>query len=441
MGLFKKKKSTIENPIVTKDVNEGNVTETLKSNVVQEKKENLSVFKYEVRDQHGQVIKSLFEAKDKSEVENYLVNEGYTVISIIPRKPYEISIGKNKVKRAELSFLLTQLATYIKAGIPLIDAVRILAKQTVKPDKRKVYERIVYDLVGGESFSTALSNQESVFPRLLINMVRTAEMTGDLPSILEEMADYYDSTEKTRKQMITALTYPSIVFTLSVIVIAFILIWVVPSFVEMYADQGSSLPGITQFTINVSDFLGKSYMYIIAVIVIVILLFSNAYKNIKGFRKNVQIFMMKFPVLGKIIIYNEVTMFTKTFASLLNHSVYITDSMEILSKITNNEVYKEVIYNTINNLGKGGAVSESFRGQWAVPVVAYEMILTGERTGQLGLMMEKVADFYSESHKNAVTMLKSLIEPVTIAFLAIAVGFILLSILIPMFNMYNTIQQ
>ena len=149
---------------------------------------------------------------------------------------------------------------------------------------------------------------------------------------------------------------------------------------------------------------------------------------------------MKLPVIGNIIIYNEVATFTKTFASLLNHGVFITDSMEVLSKITNNEVYKRIINKTINNLGKGESISASFKGEWAFPVIAYEMLVTGENTGQLGIMMEKVADHFQNLHKNLVTQLKSLIEPIMIIILAIIVGVILISIIYPMFDIYGKIQ-
>ena len=133
-------------------------------------------------------------------------------------------------------------------------------------------------------------------------------------------------------------------------------------------------------------------------------------------------------------------MFTKTFESLINHSVNITESMDVLSKISNNEIYKDIINDTLDNLSKGGKISEAFRGKWAFPIVAYEMLVTGEATGQLGLMMDKVAEHYNMLHKNAVTALKSLIEPITIIFLAIAVGFILLSMFIPMFDVLGTIS-
>ena len=159
---------------------------------------DLITFKYVVKNRAGQTIKSSFDAKSKSEVEAFLHNEGYTIVSIEPLKKnilnMEINMG-SKLKAGELSFALTQLSTYIKAGIPLIDSVRILAKQTEQPNKRKIYERIVFDLVAGESFSKALENQRDIFPRLLINMVKTAEMTGDLPSTLDEMSDYYTSID------------------------------------------------------------------------------------------------------------------------------------------------------------------------------------------------------------------------------------------------------
>lgn len=395
---------------------------------------------YVVKNDNNQIIKSAFDAYSKSEVEAFLINEGYTVVSIEPRKIYEIDLIPVKLKTGELSFALTQLSTYIKAGIPLIDSVRILAKQTTNPSKRKIYERVVYDLTTGENFSTALDNQDNIFPKLLINMVRTAEMTGDLPGTLDEMSDYYTSIEETRKQMISALTYPAVILTVAIVVVAFILIWVVPSFVEMYTENSAALPDITLFIMSTSEFLGQNYIYIVLILLAILLIYMYLYRNIKSFRKGVQTFYMKLPIFGNIMIYNEVTMFTKTFASLLNHSVRITDSMDILSKITNNEVYKDIITNTLNVLSKGGKISESFRGQWAFPVVAYEMLVTGESTGQLGVMMEKVSEHFQNLHRNSVTSLKSMIEPVTICLLAVAVGFILLSIVIPMFDMFNIVS-
>ena len=148
---------------------------------------------------------------------------------------------------------------------------------------------------------------------------------------------------------------------------------------------------------------------------------------------------MHIPVIKNIIIYNEVIMFTKTFASLINYDVFITDSMEILGKITNNEIYKLLIRDAVVNLSNGNSVSVAFKDNWAFPVIAYEMLVTGERTGRLGNMMDKVAEYYNTEQKNLIAQLKSLIEPVMIIFLAVIVGLVLLAVIVPMFNMYSEI--
>ena len=148
---------------------------------------------------------------------------------------------------------------------------------------------------------------------------------------------------------------------------------------------------------------------------------------------------MHFPVFNNVIIYNEVTMFTKTFASLLKHTVFITDSMEVLNKMTNNEIYKSMLLDTITNLARGDKISKAFENSWAFPVPAYEMIVTGEKTGQLAEMMQKVSEYYQELHRNEVTRLKAFIEPLLIVFLTFGVGVIVLAVVIPMFNIYQQI--
>ena len=150
---------------------------------------------------------------------------------------------------------------------------------------------------------------------------------------------------------------------------------------------------------------------------------------------------MHIPVIKEVIIYNEVTMFSKTFASLLAHNVYITDSMDILNRVTNNEIYKMMILDTVANLARGDKISAAFKDQWAFPIPAYEMIVTGEKTGQLAEMMARVSQYYQSLHKNTVSRIKALVEPILIIFLTFSVGAILLAVIIPMFNMYQQVQS
>lgn len=400
------------------------------------------MYKYVAKNNEtGKVETGYFAAFSKLDVHSFLLAEGYEVYEITPQSNFKkpFSFGPSKFNPNDLDFFLTQLSTFLKAGITLVDSVKILSKQSNKKSHKNVYKMIIYELTMGENFSEALAKQGTIFPRLLINMIKTAELTGDLPETLDDMADYYRETEKTRKQMVSAVTYPVVVLLFAIAVLIFIMVGVIPQFVGIYSNLGTELPGITVAVINLSNFLKNNWMYLLIGVVAFVLIFVILFKTIKVFKTVIQSMLMNLPVIGKIIIYNEITMFTKTFASLLNHNVYITDCMEVLSKITNNEVYKMLIFDTITNLAKGEAISNSFKNHWAFPNVAYEMILTGEKTGQLGTMMDRVANYYQEQHKNAVNQIKAFIEPIMIVILAGIVGTVLLSVVLPMFDMYQGI--
>ena len=406
-----------------------------------------NTYRYTARDSEGHDVVGYLVAYTKQEVFNFLESEGYTVFKLENNKFIELlygqkSFSKRKLKTKDLIFWLTQLSTYLKSSIPLTDAMRILGIQMGKRDqyKKRLFDAIVYQLIMGESFSDALLKQGSAFPSLLINMIKAAEATGDLEATLDDMAEYYNEIESTRKQMISALTYPTAVMIFSIAVVTFILLYVVPQFSGIYESAGVELNGLTLFVMSASDFLKNNIMYILIVIVVIILIIYYLYTNVKSIKYALQKFAIKLPLFGKIIIYNEMTIFTKTFSSLLKNNVFITDSMEILTKITNNEIYKEIMFNTINNIAVGEKISTSFKDNWAIPEVAYYMIVTGESTGELAEMMAKVSLYYQEEHKNIINSLKSLIEPIMIIFLAVVVGGVVLSVIIPMFSLYGQIS-
>jgi type IV pilus assembly protein PilC len=389
----------------------------------------------------GKIEKGVLGAYSKLDVHSYLLAEGYEVYEIEPAKGIILkrTIG-HKMKTSELVFFLTQLSTYIKAGIPLVDSIKILGKQAKGANTRSLYKALIYDLTMGDNFSEALEKQTVAFPRLLVNMVKSSELAGNLTETLDDMVEYYTAISRTKKQMKSAMTYPTVIFVFATGVVVFLLTFVIPSFLDMYRDADAEVPALTMAIINASDFLVNNAILLIIGIAALITAFYFMYKNVKLFRSLIQWILMHLPIVGKIIIYNEVSNFSKTFASLWNHNVFITQSMEILSKITNNEVYKMLIFDAITNVARGDPVSSSFKNHWAFPVVAYEMLVTGERTGQPGPMMDKVADYYQEEHKNAINQVKTFIEPAMIVFLAVVVGVILLAVILPMFNIYSQIS-
>lgn len=404
----------------------------------------LKRFKYKVKEADGKIIESFFDAENKVDVESFLLNKGYQIIEITEDK-LSASLGligastSKKMSSKDINFFLTQLSTYVKSGIPLLDSMEILSRQSKKKNIAMLYRKIVFDLNRGVSFSDCLAKQGKVFPKMLINMLKTSEMTGDLTGVLDDMAAYYKRQDSNRKQIINAMTYPSVLMVFAVAVLTFVITYVVPSFTSMYESTGSSLPGITVAIINISNFVTGNWYYILGGIIVVVTLFTLIYKSSTGFKYATQSFLMHIPVVKDIIKYNQLVTFTSTFSTLIKHDVFITDSMDILSKITENEVYKKIINNAIENLSKGNGVSVAFKGHWAFPETAYEMLLTGEKTGKLGEMMEHVSTYYQEEQTNIIARLKSLIEPVMIVLLAVIVGVILLAVVVPMFDIYSTI--
>lgn len=404
------------------------------------------VYRYKIKNLDGKIEYGNFTALTKMDVNSFLLNEGVEVYKIENNKWIDFIYGDSsmvgsKWSTKDLIFWLTQLSTYIKAGITLNDAIKILINQYNKQkDKKITMQAIAYELTMGNSFSQALEKQGTKFPPLLINMLKAAEATGDLESTLDDMANYYTEMETTKKQMINAMTYPTIVIIFAIAVVCFIILYVVPQFEDIYSSNGVQIKGMTAIVLAASGFL-KTKAWLLALgIIVAIIAFVMAYKRVKAFRKSIQITLMHIPVVKNIIIYNEIAIFTKTFASLLKNNVYITQSVEILSKITNNEIYKDIMYNTINNIVTGDKISKAFKNHWAVPDVAYNMIVTGESTGELAEMMDRVSHYYQEQHASMVNNIKSFIEPLTIVFLAVVVGAIIISILVPMFDMYNNVS-
>ena len=402
-------------------------------------------YRYLARNKDGKLVKGYFAALSRLDVYSYLIDEGMTVYEIVTNWAInffhtESASLKKKMKNKDLVFWLAQLSTYIKAGIPLTDAVKVLAEQDKRKKYKSVYDAVIYELTMGETFSEALNKQGNVFPALLVNMIKSAEMIGNIEGTLDEMSAYYQEVEDTKRAVVSALAYPCIVLIFAIAIVVFMLVYIVPQFVDVYESMNAELNPVTVITLNISAFLQNEYMKIIEIILAVVVIYTYLYKKVKAFRVMMQHIFMKLPVIGNLIIYKEISLFARTFATLNKNNVLLTDSIDILGKITSNEIYKGLMYRTINNLLKGEKMSETFKDNWAVPQVAYYMILTGESTGELAAMLDKVGDYYQKLQKNSVNMIKTFIEPIMIIFLALIVGFILIAIVVPMFGMYSTIS-
>ena len=249
------------------------LTEQLKSNTEAARFETPMVFNYLARNSKGELEKSSIEANSRVDVYSFLIAEGYDVYEIHAAKPKSINIGAFKFSKSKLVFYLSQLSAYLKSGIALADAVKLLEQQCKNVNEKKALRAVYYDLSNGDVLSVAMDKRGEAFPKLLINMIKTAEMTGNLTETLDDMVEYYSESEQTKKQMKSAMTYPIVVTVFAAIVITFILMWVVPQFVSIYEDLGSDLPGITKVVIAISDFLKNYLLFLLIGIIILCLVF------------------------------------------------------------------------------------------------------------------------------------------------------------------------
>ena len=403
------------------------------------------LYHYVARDKDGRLIKAYFPAYSKLDVYSYLTDEKMTVYEIEANKNTgvlnnNVSLFKVKMATKDLIFWLTQLSTYIKTGIPLTDGVRVLAEQDKRRKYKSLYKSVIFELTTGQTFSEALKRQGTAFPPLLVNMVKSSEMIGEVEKTLDDMAAYYQEQEDTKRAIIGAMAYPMVVMVFAIGIVIFMLTYIVPQFVSVYASMNAPINAITQICLDLSAFLQNNYLIIIGVVLGAIILFIYLYKRIKAFRISVQRLLMHLPIIGRLMIAKELNLFARTFASLQKNNVLLTDSIDILAKITNNEIYRDLMLRTINNLIKGNKMSDTFSNHWAIPEIASFMIQTGESTGELAEMLDKVADYYQKEERNTVGSIKTFIEPLMIVSLAVVVGFILVAILVPMFDVYSTVQ-
>lgn len=398
-------------------------------------------FKYEGRDKLGKKSGTI-SGTSKADAVSSLSDKGIRVISIneVPETllTKEIAIG-NPVKLRDFVIFLRQFSTLIKAGVTIVDSMNILAHQTdSKPLKNALLE-VELDLREGISLSTATAKHKRIFTNLFTNMVRVGEVGGSLDETLENLAVYYEKQNKTRQKVKSAMAYPIVIGIVAVAVVIFLLVSVVPTFVDMFADFGAELPAITKFVLNASVFMQKFWWLVLLLGILFYLIFILL-KQRQETRYYLDYAKIKIPIFGKLIQKAVLARLTRTLSSMLNSSVPILQALVVVETIVENEVIADVVKQSRKALEQGKSMTDPMKKHWAFPPLIIHMIAIGESTGSLDEMLGKVADFYEDEVENTTDQLKSLIEPLMIVFLSGIVGTIVTAILVPMFDIFNQIQ-
>jgi type IV pilus assembly protein PilC len=395
-------------------------------------------FKYSGRDKRGKK-EGTVTAASRREAMAKLKEDGIRVIEMteVPETlmTMELTIG-NPVKLQHFVIYLRQFATLIKAGVTVVEATEILAIQTESKALKKALIAVEQDLREGNPYSDSVAKHKKIFNSMFINMVKAGEVAGNMDETLEKLADDFEKQHDTVAKVKSALTYPAVIGILAIGAVIFLLVGVVPTFVTMFEDMGAELPGITKFVLNASGFM-QSFWWMVLLIVLSFVFAIVYMKKNKKTKYYLDYFLLRMPIFGNMLQKAALARMMRTLSSLFSSSVPILQAMSIVEKVVENEVIARVIRESRNSLEKGRSMTEPMMNHWAFPPLVTQMISIGESTGALDSMLSKIAEFYEKEVEQGTDRLKSLIEPIMIVFLAGVVGVIVLSIMMPMFSMFD----
>ncbi|MFT8870912.1 MAG: type II secretion system F family protein [Sporolactobacillus sp.] len=400
----------------------------------------MAVFDYVATDAGGRRRKGRLTAASRQEALSQIVKQGLVIEAVkehqetLWNKNLSLSSG---VSLKEKVVFLRQFATIIKAGVPVAEALDIMHDQEEKNKTFKaVLRRMADDLKGGMTLSRAFERHPKVFGSMIVHMVRAGEEGGRLEESLSHLAEYYENQNKSRQKMTTAMIYPLFIVVMTLAVTLFLLTWIVPMFESMFKSMHGKLPGITRFVIALSQGIQHGWplllVGLLTLIVIGVFLFRN-----QSSKKVLDSAILKVPIAGSIVFKSELSRLLWMLALLIASSVPIIDALRSIRKITNNLTLRVSIDRVTESLDFGKSLSQAFRDQPIFPPIIYHMTEIGERTGMLDQMLNHIAEYYNDDVEQALERMKSLMEPVVILLLAVIVGFVVMSVIVPMFQLYQ----
>lgn len=397
-------------------------------------------FEYVAKNKKGETVKGTIEADNKSVIAGQLRSQGY-FITDIKQKRASINIGQmfkmqKRVKLKDLAIFSQQFAAMIDAGISLVDALNILSDQTNHAKLKDVLRKIQEDVETGIGLADAMSKHPEVFPELYTQLVRAGETGGVLDRILNKLADHYDRQDELNSMVKSAMYYPLAILVVGIAVVIFLVLKVVPQFVSLFQDFGTGLPLPTRMLLGLSSFM-QSYWWMLLLGVFLIAFLFGRYRKTPAGKERTDRWILKVPVTGEMMRKVYISRFSSTLAILLDSGVDLLSSLSIVEDVVGNKVYADILTDARIRVREGTSLSEPLEESGEYPPMVVHMLKVGEETGGVGDMLNKVAGFYDRQVEASVDGAISLIEPIMIVLLAVMVGFVAISIVTPMFDMFQ----
>jgi type IV pilus assembly protein PilC len=405
-------------------------------------KKNTAQFLWEAKTKSGETKKGEMEASDSEAVNARLKSLGLNPVKVRKKSALDGDItlpGMGGVTGKDILVFTRQFATMIDAGLPLVQCLDILASQMDNPAFKKVLLAIKGKVEQGSTFADALKEHPKVFDELYVQLCAAGEVGGILDTILNRLAAYREKSEKLKRKVKGAMTYPAIVILVAIGVTALLLLKVTPVFAAMFADFGSALPAPTQFVVDLSAWAEAYWFHVVASITVVVVSFSWSYKQPKG-RKFWDKVFLKMPLFGPVLRKVAVARFTRTLGTMISSGVPILDALDVTAKTAGNKTVEEAIYYVRGKIAEGKNIAGPLLETKVFPSMVVQMIGVGEATGAMDTMLNKIADFYDDEVDTAVGALTAMIEPLLMVFLGGVVGGFLIAMYLPIFSIAGAIK-
>lgn len=401
-----------------------------------------NVFAWEGTDRAGRKTKGEITSKNAIVAKNDLRKQGITPTKVSKKGggiSALLSFGA-KVSPGDIALFTRQLATMMKAGVPLVQSFDIVADGVDNPAMKELIYKIRDDVSGGNSFASAIRGQPDHFDDLFCNLVDAGEQSGSLETMLQRLAEYKEKTEALKGKIKAAMNYPFAVLVVASVVSGLLLVKVVPQFEEIFAGFGAELPEFTQMVVNMSNFMQDWWFFICAGIAAVIYSYKAAHKRSKPLRDGQERFMLKLPVIGDILDKSCIARFARTLSTTFAAGVPLVDALESVSGAAGNIVYYNAIKKVKDDVSSGIQLNYSMKQTEVFPNMLIQMVSIDEESGALDSMLDKAATYYEEMVDNSVDGLTSLMEPIIMSFLGVVVGGLIIAMYLPIFSMGDAIS-